>query len=146
MLASDERGLSLIELMVTLIVMGIILTFSVPAIRSSAQTHGLRDATSNIASQLRLARQTALATGTGYPVHFAEDSAGFDYHVHQPGGGLVGWSLPRGVHFTLASGQSAGLVMNPSGRASQTANIVLVNDRGLRDSVSVQLSGYVLTH
>jgi type IV fimbrial biogenesis protein FimT len=143
---STEHGLSLIELMITLVILGIVLAFSVPALGSSRQTHALKDATNNVASQLRLARQMALASGTARPFHFAEDSAGYDYHVHQPDGRIVGWSLPHGVHFTLGAGTSVGLVMNPSGRASQTVNVILANGRGARDSVSVQLSGYVLTH
>lgn len=141
-----SQGFTLIEMMVAVAILGIILTFSLPGIQGSLRTQRLRGAADNIASQVRLARSTAMASGIARPMHFAEDSAGYDYHIHMADGSLKGWSLPEGVHYTFASDSSTGFVVQTSGRASQSLNLVLVNAAGLRDSVTIQVSGYILVH
>jgi prepilin-type N-terminal cleavage/methylation domain-containing protein len=140
------RGFSLIELMVVLAILGLIVMFSVPGIQRAMQSQALNGACENIAGQVKLARASAMASGVARPMHFAEDSAGFDYHVHMADGSLKGWSLPRDVHYAMGADTSTGFVVQPSGRASQSLNLVLVNRNGARDSVTIEVSGYILIH
>lgn len=131
--------------MVTLVVFGLVIAFSIPALHRSFGLQGLRGAVDGIASQARLARSTAIASGAPQALHVAEDSLGFDYHVHTAHG-IVGWSFANGVHVVTPAGASRGLVFLSNGRASQSLNIVLANDLGQRDSVTFETSGFLLVH
>ncbi|MBI5168986.1 MAG: GspH/FimT family pseudopilin [Candidatus Eisenbacteria bacterium] len=141
-----NRGFSLVELMVAVAILGLMLTISVPGVRSALRAHRLKSSAENIAAQLRLARSTAMANGTDRRMCFAEDSAGFDYHVHTSDGRLRGWSLPEGIHYAMGTDTSTGLTFRTSGRASRSLDIVLLDDRAHRDSVTIEISGYLLVH
>jgi type IV fimbrial biogenesis protein FimT len=140
-----RNGFSLIELLVVVTVLGLVVAFSVPGLHQSFGLQGLRGAVDGIASQAKLARSTAIAAGAAQPLHVAEDSLGFDYHVHTSRG-IVGWSFPQGVHVVRPAGASSGVVFMANGRASQSLNVVLENDLGQRDSVTIEASGFVLSH
>jgi prepilin-type N-terminal cleavage/methylation domain-containing protein len=138
-------GFTLVEMAVAILVLGMLMAFSVPAFRSMSRTRRLEAATENIATQLRLAREKAIATGASQEMHFAENFPGgtpFDYHIHN--NGVVGarWELPRGIRY-----QSVTVTprMLPDGRCNSSGMIVLRDPAGTRDTVNVQLSGLVLT-
>ena len=96
-LASDSAGFTLVELAVVLIVVGIVVALSAPAFKSFLDTTRLRGASQNVAAQVLMARERALATGVAQPIHFALDSTNAgDYHVHA-NGVTTGFDLPRGI-------------------------------------------------
>ena len=103
--------------MVTLVVFGMIIAFSIPALHRSFELQGLRGAIDGIASQAKLARSTAIASGVSQPLHVAQDSLGFDYHVHTAHG-IVGWSFASGIRVASPAGASSGTVFLSNGRAS----------------------------
>src|SRR5689334_5597998 len=140
---SSHSGFTLVEMAVTLLILGLVLTFAIPGFQKMNQTFQLQGATQNVAAQIRLAREKALATGIPQPVHFVTST---QYHIHYPSGISTQWTLPTGVTFT--SGMVGGwYTMQRDGRCTYTAPaaglIVLQNRRGNRDTVSVQLSGLV---
>jgi type IV fimbrial biogenesis protein FimT len=143
-----ERGFTLVELAVTVLVLGLLLAFSIPAFNSVSASYQLKGATQNIAAQLRLAREKAIATGTDQPMHFTYNWAGCggcDYHVHYPGGKIgAKFDLPGGVTYYSMTVGVLGPTMKKDGRASASGNIILRNRSGTRDTVSVQMSGLVL--
>ncbi len=143
---AEDSGFTLIELLTVVTIMGLVLLFSIPALRDSGGRHAVHGAIDDIVAQIRLARSTAMATDTERPLHFSEDSLGWDYHVHAPDGRITGWSLPKGVHLSLAADSSTGLVLLPSGRARQSLDLRVVDAAGHADSVTVELSGFVLAH
>jgi type IV fimbrial biogenesis protein FimT len=67
----DNRGFTLIELMITLTVIGITLAFSVPNFVAYGASQNLVGSADNIAAQLRLAREKAIATGQEQTFHIA---------------------------------------------------------------------------
>ena len=140
------RGFTLVELAAALMVLGLLFAFCVPAFQSVSASYQLKGAIQNIAGQLRLAREKAIATGTDQPMHFTYNWAGCsacDYHIHYPTGVIGGsWNLPSGVTY-----YSVGVnpTMLKDGRASASGDVILQNQRGNRDTVSVQMSGLVLT-
>ena len=140
MKTSNERGFTLIELAITVLVMGILLAFSVPAFNSLSGTYQLHGATENIAAQLRLAREKAIATGVQQPMHFVSSTT---YHIHYPSGIASTWNLPRGI--TVVTGVGNFYRMGSDGRCDASGLVVLRDQRNNRDTVSIQLSGLVLT-
>ncbi len=73
------RGFSLVELAITLVVLGLLCTFSIPAFHRLSATYQLRGAAENVAGQLRLAREKAIATGQEQPIHVPNYTT---YHIH----------------------------------------------------------------
>jgi len=145
-----ERGFSLIELAIVLVVMGILFAFSIPGFQNLSASYQLHGAAESVAAQLRLARERAIATGVEQPVHIPNSTT---YHLHFPSPTGIGlsWTLPRGVTFTNTT-VGDWYYMATDGRFYQDQAhtvtgsnvIVLANARGALDTVSVQLSGLIL--
>jgi len=133
-----ERGFSLIELAIVLVVMGLLFGFSVPSFNRISSSYQLRGAAENVAGQLRLAREKAIATGVEQPVHIVTSTT---YHIHYTSGISTAWTLPRGITFTTVG---SWYHMKPDGRSLESGVIVVRNPSGALDTVSVQLSGLVL--
>lgn len=140
---SCSRGFTLVEMAVSILVLGLLFAFSIPAYQNISASYQLKGATENVAAQLRLAREKAIATGMEQPMHFTANYLNSDYHIHYPTGFIPAkWKLPRGI--TLYS-VSVHPTMYKDGRASGSGLIVLQDARGLKDTISVQMSGLVLT-
>jgi prepilin-type N-terminal cleavage/methylation domain-containing protein len=137
-----QRGFTLVEMAVTLLIFGMLLAFSVPALQGMNRTQQLKGTAENIAGQLRLARERAIATGTAVVVHCTMNyPTTWDLHIHQPGlAPGPGWDFPNGITYVSA----ASPTFAADGRASGSGLIVIRNTRGLRDTISIQSSGLVL--
>lgn len=144
MATSDERGFSLIELMIVLVVLGLIIGYSIPSFQRFSSTLQLRGAGENVAGQLRLAREKAIATGVVQPVSFRYGYLGESDYRTTPATGVGGsWRLPRGVTYAWGSTAESTFVFQKDGRCDRSGLIVLQNKYGHRDTVSVLLSGFV---
>jgi len=137
----DERGFSLIEMAIAVLVLGLLFLFSIPSFQGLSSTYQLHGASENVAGQLRLARERAIATGVPQPLHVPNSVT---YHLHYPTGIGTTWSLPRGITFANAT-VGAWYHLQSDGRSLESGFIVLGNTRGELDTVSVQLSGLILT-
>ena len=142
------RGFTMVEMAVTILVLGLLFAFSIPAYQNISSTYQLKGATENVAAQLRMAREKAIATGYDQPFHVAPswtdpiDGVISDYHIHYPTGFCPAkWRLPRGITFYSAISPT----MRKDGRSSGSGFIILRDRRGFRDTVSVQISGLILT-
>ncbi len=137
-------GFSLIEMVITVVVLGLVVAFAVPSFRGISQSQQLHGAAENIAAQLRLAREKALSSGVRQPIHILSITT---YHIHYPTGVATQWTLPKGIEF-LAAEVGGWYTLERDGRCSFTApaaGIIEMKDRrGNRDTVTVQLSGLVL--
>lgn len=142
----SDTGFSLIEMAITVLVLGMVLAFSIPAFKGIMGSNNLRGTAENIAGQIRLAREKAIATGIAQPIHFRNAPTN-DYHIHYTPSGVFGaqWALPRGITYVTVAGSTWWPSMNPDGRVTSSGLIVLRNARGDRDTVSVLASGLVLT-
>jgi len=150
MTTRTERGFTLIELAITILVMGIVLGFSLPAFNRISASYQLRGAAEDVAGQLRLAREKAIATGVEQPLHLPAtltNGAYRTYHIHYetPTNYIsTAWVLPNGIRFTSSS-VNTWYHMQTDGTCEESGLIILTNRQGTRDTVSVQLSGLVLT-
>jgi hypothetical protein len=133
-------------MVVIILIMGIVLAFGVPTLRGLGETNRLRGATENMAAQIRLARERAIGTGVEQRFVFALDSFNSDYRIHMPGV-LVGWNLPRGIVYDETPADDLDtLRLYRNGQASNAGTIVLMDTRGNRDTINVQISGLILTY
>jgi len=141
------QGFTLIELMITLTVLGILVAFSVPAFMRLSGSQRLKGATENVAGQLRLAREKAVATGISQPVHFVGATT---YRIQ------FGAIVPSGAEWTLPPTITFGRAMDDwytigvDGRVKMTGSadgvIPFADARGHRDTVTVESSGTVLVN
>lgn len=143
MVTSRERGFSLIELMIVLVVLGLVLGYTMPSLLRFSSTLQLRGTAENIAGQLRLAREKAIATGVVQPVRFSTGSPTSGYRT-TPAVGVGGsWTLPHGITYVWVTGAESTYVFQRDGRCDRSGLVVLSDPHGHRDTVSVQLSGFV---
>lgn len=149
------RGFSMIELVFVILIMGIMFAVSIPAYNSFRKTHDLKGAVQDVAAQLRLAREKAIATGEPQMMHFTYQYSVCnycDYHIHNGSAIPSTWTFPRGVTYYWGTGTINNVQMTKTGRAVDVSGnptsgmIILQNQRGLRDTVLVQASGLVLVN
>ena len=140
-----SRGFSLVELAITVLIMGMMLAFTLPAIRGLSDRYQLKGAVENISGQLRMAREKAIATAAMQTVHFSAAYMNSDYHIHN--GALVDpkWNLPNHIAYYWGAGTQWEYRMTKDGRCMDSGMIILQDPKGNRDTVSVQLSGLILT-
>jgi prepilin-type N-terminal cleavage/methylation domain-containing protein len=135
-----ERGFSLIELMVTIVVFGLLIGFSVPSYQTYALTQKVRGTSENLVQTIQLQRSRAMSTGqnvvinfnTGTPAGWTVMSAGRQNQM----------ALPNGVSYAAAN--PASLTLSRDGRVSSSGLVVFQNRVGMQDTVSIELSGLAL--
>jgi prepilin-type N-terminal cleavage/methylation domain-containing protein len=137
------RGFTLVEMAVVILIFGLLIGFSIPAYQRISGSNQLKGTTENIAAQLRMARAKAMSTGMDQPMHFTPNYLNSDYHIHYPSGFIPAkWRFPRGITYFSIGVQPT---MLRDGRLSASGDIILQDQRGNRDTVSVLTSGLVLT-
>lgn len=138
--ASDNRGFSLIELMMVVLCFGLLVAFSVPGYLRWSQTQQLRGASENLVETLQLQRTRAMATGQTVTINF-NTSGGQGWTV-LGGGQMYKKRLPRGVRYESVNPATINLTRD--GRVNNSALVVFKNQRGAQDTVSVLASGLAL--
>ncbi len=143
---SQERGLSLIELLVVIGAALIIAGMIVPAISRARDYYRLTNATDEIVSLLEYARSEAVKRDGTATVTF---SAAGTYSVRYNDNGTVVeriFYLPEGVSLVIQPGSAAPNVQFfASGKATVTpagSNIVLQNSTGTR-TLSISVAGNI---
>jgi type IV fimbrial biogenesis protein FimT len=139
----SARGFSLLELMTVLAVLGIVMAFSVPSYVNYTATQNLSGSASNIAAQLRLAREKAISTGQNQTMHFTLNYSNSDYHIHNTTVEAK-WDLPRNILYYWGTGTVSAYTFTSDGRCNTSGLVIVQDPRGLRDTVSVQRSGFVM--
>jgi prepilin-type N-terminal cleavage/methylation domain-containing protein len=147
MRSSNEqlRGFTLVELAITIIILGMLFAMGIPAFRSLSQTQLLVSNTENIAAQLRMTRQRALSLSSDQVIHFTANFLNCDYHIHNGSYIYPLGKLSPGISYWIGTGTSSSFTMHRDGTCDPSALIILQNTRGMLDTVSVQVSGLVLT-
>lgn len=138
---SSSKGFSLVELMITLTIFGLMLGFGIPQFRRYGQTQALRGSAENLVQTIHLQRSRAMSTGQSVVLNFNTAAT-------PPGWTCIsqGYSnstrLPKGVQFDSANPTT--LTLGRDGRVSTSGTVVFVNRLGTRDTVSIQISGMAL--
>jgi prepilin-type N-terminal cleavage/methylation domain-containing protein len=140
----SSSGFSLVELAITILILGLVFAFSMPAFSGLSASYQLKGATEDIGAQMRLARETAIATGNTRTIRFISSFQGSDYHIWDGAVANPKWTLPKGIVYNWGGGTVNTYRMSKDGRCLDSGMIILQDRRGNRDTVSVQMSGLVL--
>ena len=141
-----SSGFSLIELAITLVVFGLVLAMTVPAFRGFSASHQLKGSVANVTGQLRLAREKAISTGATQELRFMAGFQTSDYHIWNGAVANPKWSLPKDISYFWGTGTQNTYRMTRDGRCLDSGLIILQDARGNRDTVSVQISGLVMSY
>jgi len=150
----DERGFSLIELMVSIALMSIMFLIGLPAMSRYMKTNRLLGASANLAGELRLARQRAVSEENN--VVFSWDLTDDKYQwlddddndgTADTGEYVSEWrQLPAGIDLDGGATPLAGTSVTflSGGSASQGGQLKVSNEIGLERTIQlVQVSGLV---
>src|SRR5262245_60192249 len=151
---SGSAGFTLVEIAVTLLLLGMLFALAAPTVTQLSGSYHLKTTTENLAGQIRLGRERAIATGAYQHFHFTT-IANADYFIidHSTAVMTGNWKFPKGVTYFTGAGTMNWVDMAPDGRAKwgqaptsppASGLIILQDQRGVRDTVSIQASGLVL--
>jgi prepilin-type N-terminal cleavage/methylation domain-containing protein len=130
---ADRRGMSLVELVAALVILGVLLGLAYPSWQRFRAHQSLRYGAAQVATDLREAQERAKAERKEYRVAFTAGSA--EYTVERVGGGFTHRAeLPPGV--TVSGG--AVVSFRAYGRPDEAYTIQLVNSAG---TATVTVSG-----
>jgi prepilin-type N-terminal cleavage/methylation domain-containing protein len=143
-----STGFTLVEIAVTILLLGLLFAIAAPTMQQLSGSYHLKGAVQDVAGQLQLARARAIATGKNQHFHFAP-MTGADYYIIDHSTGVISnrWTFPKGISYASSIGW---VDMATDGRAKwgtlpASGYIVLQDTRGVRDTVSIEASGLVLT-
>lgn len=139
-----RAGFSLTEMMATVLILGMIAAFSVPAVNKYLTGWNLKSGHSTVVSELKLLRQKAITRGQSLRIWFSPSSDMYWFQDPKTNVWTM-YRLPNRVTFATVAFTSGpyDTYMEPDGRSRRAGRIVLVNTAGVRDTVDVDLSGWV---
>jgi len=143
---SRRAGFSLTELMMTVLILGMIAGFSVPAISKALSGWNLHNSRELMISEFKLMRERAVAQGRTLSIWCSPGTANYFFKSPTTGLWVAAKPLPNRVTFSsvaFGGGLPFSTDMNPDGTASKSGTIILVNNKGVRDTVVVNLNGWV---
>ena len=139
----DQKGVTLIELVVVLAIIAIGTALVVPKIGAWLPHYHLKCATRDIVSTMRTAQMRAISTGIQYRVNFNTDEVGVanSFILQRNSGGE--WSndgavqtLPAGITMDIDQMPAGRALFNPNSTATAGSTIVR-NTKGMQNRISI---------
>lgn len=141
----NQRGVSLVELCVVLAVVAVVMGMSVPGWAALVAKHRHRATVTEIASELRMARQLAMARHERVRVVVSLEQAELRTECmdcEQPA--LRRYEFGRTGTVVDSMSTRPEIVFQPSGRSATATTLVLVDPRRVTHQVTVSLTGRVV--
>ncbi len=143
-----NKGFTIIELMVVIIIMGVMAGLSVPAITGSLPNYRLNNDIRNVTNSLILARSFSITNGTPYLCTFTQNASFYTIvkdlnanHVVDAGEPTNTVQLSRNISISSAT---VTIIFSPRGNADVSGNVSLINSKNITRTVFVPLSGTVI--
>ena len=140
----NRFGFSLIEISVTVAVLGALVAIAIPNLLTWSANHRLRDAFSTLEGDLQLARLTAINRTSVVTLAFNQPSAN-KYTVfidNGQGGGTARDLVQNGTEEEILQGElSEGVTFNT---INASGNAILFNGRGMRARPVVDPANFIL--
>lgn len=141
----NERGMSLVELCVVLAVLAVVMGLSVPGWAALVAKHRQRATVTEIASELRMARQLAMARHERVRVVVnLEQSVLRTECLDCEESALRRYEFGRSGTVVESMSTRPEIVFQPSGRSATATTMVLVDSRRVMHQVTVSLTGRVV--
>ena len=139
-LRSNQRGFTLPEMLMVLILITIICGISYGAFNRMGVNSNLRTAARDIASDFQLARQRAMTENTTLTITF--NPGNHTYTVPQVGGGtLIKALADYGGGITIDSINIPMVEILPRGTTQQQGKVVLKNNRASTATIDINSTG-----
>ena len=142
----DERGFTLVELMVVLAIMALAATAVVLTIPGEERT--VRSEADRLAARLAAARDVAVIEGRSVSVSFAPSGYGFERRIEGnwqplPGRAFERRNWPGGVRFVAGDGQAVTRVLFDRIGTSSTPQAIVLAGGDAREIVRISAMGEV---
>jgi prepilin-type N-terminal cleavage/methylation domain-containing protein len=135
----NQRGVTLIELIIVLIIIAIGATLTAPNIGGWLPNYRLRSATRDMVSTMRVAQMKAISNNLRYQISFTANNS-YVLQYQNTGGGWIDdgarQTMPTGVQFNTTFGNIANFFPDST---SSNGNVVLNNTKG--KTKTIQLLG-----
>ncbi len=142
----NRSGFSLLEVSVTVAVLGTLIVIAIPNLLTWSANHRLRDDFSQLEGDLQIARMTAINRSVAVTLAFNQPAAN-QYTVFVDdgsGGGIARDLLQNGTEAEIFQGQlSEGVSFNT---VNASGNAILFNGRGLRARPVVDPANLILSN
>jgi type II secretion system protein H len=146
----NQKGFTLAELVVTLAVLAIVAAIAIPAFQRYAINGNLKAAARDIASDIGLLKERAMAENRMYQITLSVGSNSYTLQqCNAPGSPCAAWTTIQVKNLTgyasdirFDSGETivTNYVIQPRGTAT-TGAIVLRNSRGSKGTVTIFVTG-----
>lgn len=138
----NKKGVTLIELIVVMVIIGILAAFFVPNIGAWLPSYRLRSGARDIVSTMRSAQMKAVSTNQAYRVSFTLPSS-YILQYQNTGGAWVDegitQTLPSGISISVITIAGNNAVFNPNSTSS-TGGLTLRNSKGTQSRLTLTSS------
>lgn len=143
---NDSKGFTMLEVILTVIILGILTSLAVPSINSIIGMQNMKTAGRTLVSELRSAQQNAVSSNTHVTVLLNPDPL----NTYSAGAGSIK-HLPEGVRIISTDFTNNAFRFSPTGSLVETGgeipvqgSVVMGNSEGKRIYVRISTSGRVL--
>lgn len=137
---SSRRGFTLIELIIVIAIVGILATFAVPAFQNYVRNRNLKTAAQDIASEILITRERALAQGNTYRIVFDVGNNSYTTEERTSLGPPVVYTIRQTKTIASSAAAAGGIVIDTS-KANTT--IFTFQPRGTVSSGTLNLKNSI---